>query len=121
MARYDSPIGSGYVDRLPGVGEFDSRSMTAPGTDGLSASDTFGPVVGDPVVSVPFASSQPAEGRPRLEVTSGDTSGMSNDDAVPEPSLFLPVTGAGETGAGRGAARQGDAASHPNSLGRGPA
>jgi hypothetical protein len=118
MARYDSP---GYQDQVPGLPPRNSHDYgTAPGTVGIDPAATDGPVVGTPVVSVPFASSQPAEGRPRLSVTSGDTSAFSDDQPVHDGTAFMaggdtPV-GPAETGAGRGHVVT---TPHPNSAGLG--
>jgi hypothetical protein len=64
-----------------GVGG-DYASTGLGGTQGDTASQTEGPVVASPVVSTPFGSSQVAANMPRQAVTTGDTSGMSSDQAV---------------------------------------
>lgn len=80
-------------------------SSGAPGSPGVTAGMTAGPVVGTPVVSVPGASSQLSESVPRLPVTSGDTSGMSSDAPVPaggDPLTGLSLGQVTLTGAGSG-------------------
>jgi hypothetical protein len=70
------------------------------GSEGISAAATHGGLVGSPVVSVPFASSQVPESKPTLPVTAGDSSGMSDDLAVHES--FLIPSHADSTGIGGG-------------------
>lgn len=93
----------------------------APGTVGVDPSATAGPVVGSPVVGAPYASSQVAENRPTMPVTSGDTSSFSDDNPI-HGSVFLSGGHAGnspdETGAGMGHAGH---FRHPNSNGPGGA
>jgi len=117
MARYDSP---GFGDQLPGFGPRSSHDyMSAPGTAGDRAEESFGGVIASPVISAPYGSSQLPANRPRVDVLAGDTSGMSSDQSV-QSSVFLPGGETGnspaETGAGRGSA---GAHSHPNSNGTG--
>jgi hypothetical protein len=80
-------------------------STGAPGSPGDTAAQTAGPVIGSPVVSVPFASSQLPANMPRLDVTAGDTSGMSSDQPVGDG--FSTLSGVSPaamstTGAGQG-------------------
>ena len=76
---------------------------SAPGSQGDTASETGGTEVGSPVVSVPGASSQVPASMPRVSVTSGDTSGMSSDQAVQaSPITPGPVDAYLTTGAGKG-------------------
>ena len=58
-------------------------STGAPGTAGITAEMDAGPVVGLPVVSMPFTSSQVPENMPTVAVTSGDTCAMASDAPVP--------------------------------------
>lgn len=77
----------------------------APGSQGVVASDKAGPVVGNPVVSAPYGSSQLPENRPRLDVTAGDTSSMSDDMPAHEDAIMAgPVADYLSTGAGDGSA-----------------
>ena len=113
MARYDQDPAFttpwyGLPDLNPG------QQMSSPGSQGDAASTSCGPVVGDPVVSSVYLSSQLPEGRPRQPVRSGDTSGMSSDTAVPQPLPFVGLMGGDTTGAGDG---QVVAGPHPNSNG----
>ena len=103
---------------LGGVDPGPFYSTGAPGSPGITAQETAGPVVGRPVVSVPFASSQVPENMPTVAVTSGDTSAMSSD--APVPSTGDPMTGLkldfiASTGAGACHAGQ---VEHPNSNAR---
>ena len=66
---------------------FDSTG--APGSPGLDPDSTTGEVVGTPVVSNPYGSSQLPGNRPTLAVDSGDTSGMS-DDVPAHSSVIAP-------------------------------
>ena len=54
----------------------------APGSPGVSADETAGPLLASPVISVPGASSQLAESKPVLSVYAGDTSSFSDDEAA---------------------------------------
>lgn len=91
---------------FPGIVSGTESKFRPPGSQGITAPATAGPVVGTPVVSTPGMSSQPAEGRPTLPVTSGDTSSMSDDlpahasVLVPGPESDLLSTGAGDGRAG---------------------
>lgn len=73
----------------------------APGSQGDTAAESAGTQVGDPIVSNPYGSSQVPENMPRVSVLSGDTSGMSSDQAVqaspitPGPASQYLSTGAG--------------------------
>jgi hypothetical protein len=69
-----------------------AASTNAPGSAGVQASDSYGPVVGTPVVSVPGASSQVAASMPRASVVAGDTCSSSADAVVPGTD---PLTGLG--------------------------
>jgi hypothetical protein len=87
---------------FPGIGV--PAGTGAPGGTGVSASDTSGPVVGTPVVSNPYGSSQVPANMPRVAVHSGDTSGMADDSAAgvsaiaPGPQDGYLATGAGQGG-----------------------
>jgi hypothetical protein len=77
----------------------------APGTPGITAAQFAGGVVGTPVVSVPYASSQLAESRPTVGVMAGDTCSLSSDAPVPpggDPLTGLSLAQVAETGAGSG-------------------
>ena len=92
-------------------------STGAPGSPGITAEMDAGPVVGRPVVSVPFTSSQVPENMPTVAVTSGDTCAMASD--APVPSTGDPLTGLtlgfiADTGAGAGHTTT----HHPNSAAR---
>jgi hypothetical protein len=66
------------------------------------ASATAGAVIGRPTVSAVYVSSQLPEGRPTLAVTSGDTSGYSDDQPI-HPSPLLPGSAyAATSGLGEG-------------------
>ena len=91
-----------------------------PGSQGDTAGQTEGPVVGSPVVSAPFGSSQLAANMPRQDVTTGDTSAMSSDQAVGDE--FTTFSGASQealtvTGAGTGHV---GGPVHPNAIAPGP-
>jgi hypothetical protein len=100
MAKYDSP---GYQDMLPGFSPRDGHTsyMSAPGSEGSNPGDTTGPVIATPLVTTPGVSTQIPAGQVGVPVTSGDTSGQSNDDAIPN-RLLAPAPGADRTGAGSG-------------------
>jgi hypothetical protein len=90
------------------------------GSQGDSAAETEGPVIGSPVVSSPLGSSQLAVNTPRLDVTAGDTSGMSSDTAVGDnfPKLAGgPVAGMTVTNIGTGHV---GGPRHPNAIAPGP-
>jgi hypothetical protein len=76
----------------------------APGSPGVQASQTFGPVIGNPVISLPGFSSQLPEGRPTLPVAAGDTCSSSADAPVPgmDPLTGLSLADVTQTGAGQG-------------------
>jgi hypothetical protein len=60
-------------------------------------------VVGSPVISAPYGSSQLPVNKPTLTVTAGATAGMSSDQAVQaSPISPGPVSGYLNTGAGQG-------------------
>jgi hypothetical protein len=89
-------------------------STGAGGSPGDTAAQTGGPVIGSPVVSAPYGSSQLPANMPRLDVTAGDTSGMSSDQAVGDN--FAELSGAdrgamSSTGAGAGSV---SSPHHPN-------
>jgi hypothetical protein len=97
-AQYDhaSPL-------FPGGGSFDSTG--APGGQGDTAAETSGSVIGSPAVSTPYASSQIPGNMPHLDVTSGDTSGMSSDSPVGDNFSEIsgrPASAFLSTGAGQG-------------------
>jgi hypothetical protein len=93
----DSPL----PDRQMGLNSAAWYSTGFPGSDSPDvASATHGPVVGNPIVSVPLASSQVPENMPRLPVTSGDTSGFSDDLPVHQDVLTPPMSDV--TGIGHG-------------------
>ena len=106
-----------YVD--PPFGMLTGIASTgAPGMAGITAEMDAGGVVGTPIVSAPFASSQVPENMPRLPVTAGDTCSMSSDAPVPSGGGD-PMTGLGlgfiaATGAGQGSGHT----VHPNSTAR---
>jgi hypothetical protein len=95
--------GTGEITKFPGP---DPGVYYSTGLDGSASPDvasaTAGPEVGRPVVSAVYVSSQLPEGRPTLPVTSGDTSGMSDDQPVHESALLPGAAYAAETGIGRG-------------------
>jgi hypothetical protein len=89
-------------------------STGASGSTGVTAGETAGGVVGTPVVSVPFATSQLPAMRPTIEVLSGDTSAFSSDNPINGGPLQPgPLSGPGsyiDTGAGSGSGHS----PHPN-------
>lgn len=85
MAEYDAPD---FMADTP-AGRFDARSGAPMGTAGISAGNTSGAVIGSPVVSAPYGSSQLPANRPTVDVRSGDTSGFSDDTPV-HTSPLLP-------------------------------
>lgn len=89
-AAYDDSIGSGYVDRLPGIGAFNPRSMTAPGSDGHSYGQEAAAasvVVGrNTTVSTPYRSSQVDQAH--VDITAGDSNVPGQ---VPENEPFTQV------------------------------
>jgi hypothetical protein len=96
---------NGDGDRLPAEQmHLDTGGWYSTGYPGSPSPDqapaTAGPVVGRPVVSAPFGSSQLPENMPRLPVTSGDTSGFSDD--LPVHESFLVPSHSDVTGAGKG-------------------
>jgi hypothetical protein len=85
----------------------------AEGTPGVTAAQSSGPVLGSPVVSNPFGSSQVAANLPTAQVVSGDTCSSSADGPVPpagDPLTGISLDAICSTGAGRGSLRD----SHPN-------
>jgi len=115
LGTYDSP---GFQNQLPGFAPRCSHDyMTAAGSAGTNPGETNGPVVGTPVVSPVYVSSQVPEGQPVKAVTAGDTSSFSDDN----PVHYSALLGGGrvgnspdETGAGRGRAGHNR---HPNNNG----
>lgn len=67
-----------------------------------TAAATAGPVLAQPVVSTPLASSQLPENMPRVPVTSGDTSGFSDDQPIHSSPLLPDAAQAAVTGIGHG-------------------
>jgi len=113
MGAYDSP---GYQDQLPGFGPRNSHDyMTAPGSQGAVQSERGGGL-GTVVVTTPGSSSQAPQ--PLVDVGPGETGAFADDVAVHEPLDFTGVTGASQTGAGRGRAQNDHL--HVNSHGVGP-
>jgi hypothetical protein len=78
-----------------------------------------GPVIANPVVSIPGASSQVPANMPTVPVVAGDSSGMSSDSPVNGGALQPgPLTGPDsylDTGSGSGSPQ----VAHPNSQARG--
>ena len=77
----------------------------APGSSGITAEMDAGPVVGRPVVSALFMSSQVPENMPTTTVSAGDTCSMSSDAPVPsggDPMTGLKLDFIASTGAGQG-------------------
>jgi hypothetical protein len=102
----------GFVDQLPAFGAF-PRPDTTPGSPGVTAGESAGPVVGNPVVTAPFTSSQAPQ--PTVAVTAGDTSAFSDDRPIHDNTPLLPGGTVGNspdrTGAGEGKANH---MRHPN-------
>ena len=95
MASYDSP---GFQDRTP-AGPV-NQSTGAPGSEGVSASDTAGAVIGSAQPrSVLFAPSVPV---PEVRVHAGDTTGFSDDQPIHQSPLLPHAAEASSTGAGDG-------------------
>lgn len=96
----NDPIGPSF----PGL--MDPCHSGAPGSQGADWHESAGPTVGSPIVSVVGVSSQLPEGRPTMSVESGDTSGMSDDQAAHQDVLMAgPASGNlsyTDTGAGHG-------------------
>ncbi len=110
MARNDGIDGGWAAEIFPGIAS--PSSTGAPGSQGVSSSDTTGPVIGSPAVSVPGMSSQLPGGRPVLAVHAGDTSGMSDDLAAHASAIEPgPQAAYNDTGAGEGRSVN----AHPNS------
>lgn len=84
---------------FPGIS---AGSSAAPGSQGDTASETSGAEVGNPVVSMPQASSQVPANMPRVQVLAGDTSGMSSDQPVQASPIMPANPGYLDTGAGSG-------------------
>lgn len=103
-------IGNDIRDPFPGVRPWGNR---APGSQGDSPGETFGPVVGTPVVSNLYGSSQLPQNRPTLPVTAGDSSSMSSDECAQESPISPGPAGRyTSTGAGEGSTTT----KHPNSM-----
>lgn len=85
---------------MPGIRAMGNR---APGSPGITATETTGEVVGNPVVMGVYDSAQDPSELTRVPVHSGDTSSMADDLAahasVIEPG---PENAYADTGAGRG-------------------
>lgn len=107
--QYDRPF-------FPGIDSGAQGRYRSPGSPGDSPSESAGPVVGSPVISAPYGSSQLPANRPTLAVTSGDTSGMSSDQAAQaSPITPGPASAFTDTGAGAGNPEPYD---HPSGYGR---
>jgi hypothetical protein len=125
VAGYDAVIGSGYQDRLPGIGAFNPRDMTAPGSSqdavspAASAPGQDGPP-GSPTVAVVVPPGTSLVNADRVPVGPFDTASGSQADLYsgPDPSgpSGLPGELFGTTGAG-GPWRSHNR--HPNSAGAG--
>ena len=87
-------------------------STGAPGTEGITAAESAGPVVGSPVISAPFGSSQVPANMAHVDVVSGDTSAFSSDRPVNPGPLLPDWQGASVTGAGSGSPHD----RHPNAV-----
>ena len=113
---------SDHNDQYGPASKFFAAVPQGTGAAGSSTPDpesTAGPVIGNPVVSVPYASSQVPANMPQQAVTSGDTSGMSSDSPVPasgDPLTGVSLADVTQTGAGQGSGH----APHPNSTARRP-
>jgi hypothetical protein len=86
---------------MPGITNPMSTGLGGSSSPDVAAA-TAGPVVGTPVVSSVYVSSQLPEGRPTLPVTSGDSSGFSDDRPIHESPLLPGSAYAAETGIGHG-------------------
>jgi hypothetical protein len=105
MADNNTGLNAQYGATQFGLNTAAYASTGAPGTPGVSASETSGSVIASPVVSTPGASSQIPANAPRVQVMSGDTTGMSSDAVVPSGGDPLTGLSAGQlttTGAGQG-------------------
>ena len=113
MARSDEPGFRPPTPSFPGGFDAHADAMSAPGTEGVSASSTAGAEVGRPVVSIPGMSSQLPGGRPTLAVLAGDTAGMA-DDLGAHQSVIAPGPQGDylSTGAGSGSPHD----PHPNAV-----
>jgi hypothetical protein len=111
-------INSQYSDPGPLFGgAADYANTGAPGsaspvTDEPSGSGGGG-VIGNPVVSVPGASSQVAASMPVVPVTAGDTSSFSDDMPVHKSELF-PADPSAYMSTGAGMGTDTTAGHHPN-------
>jgi hypothetical protein len=94
--------GTGEITQFPGVspGAFYGTGFGGSESPDV-ASATHGPVLASPAVSSVYVSSQLAEGRPSIPVTSGDTSGFSDDLAVHESAIIPGFTSATGIGGGK--------------------
>jgi hypothetical protein len=95
-------IGNPVQDPFPGIAI--PGSTGADGSPGDTSSQTTGVIIGSPVVSAVYESTQ-AEPLPRVDVLTGDTSGASSDSPVGDNFTELSGVQAGDmlkTGAGEG-------------------
>lgn len=100
--------------RFPPFGMSGIDLTGAPGSQVAGPESSAGPVIGEPVVSAPFDSSQVAASMPRVPVMAGDTCSMPSDAPVPasgDPMTGLSQAFVTQTGAGQGSAGQ---HAHPN-------
>jgi hypothetical protein len=119
VADNQTGLNAQYTDRPFTLGG-DYASTGLGGSPGDMPSQTEGPLVGSPVVSVPGATSQVAGMMPRLPVLAGDTSAMSSDQAVGDN--FTTISGASQaalTATGSGTGHVGGPR-HPNASAPGP-
>jgi len=75
----------------------------APGTQGISAADTTGEVIGNPGIASGDTYQSGQLPRDHVVVTAGDTSGMSDDNPAHEDAIMPgPASAYVSTGAGDG-------------------
>ena len=115
MARYDSAGWPGSP--LPGAGSNTDRAWAPGGSEG-AAPGHGGAVIGTPVVSSVYLSSQVPDGRPSQAVYSGDSASTSSGAAIPAAGPWYAPAGSDSTGAGSGHAGHNG---HPNGSGAGSA
>jgi hypothetical protein len=89
-------------------------STGAPGTEGVTAGVTSGPVVGSPPVTIVYQSVQ-AQPPPPVAVHSGATTAFSDDQPLHQSPLLPHAAEASSTGAGMGSVA---GPPHPNVGGR---
>jgi hypothetical protein len=78
-------------------------STGAPGSPGEPDEAHQGSLIGSPVVSAPYGTSQLPANMPSVDVYQGDTSGFSDDNPVHEsPTMPGPASAYLSTGAGQG-------------------